>query len=76
MFNNAYNSCTSFFSKAYQKCKSAINKIPVIGSLRRKRNSEGSNKTEPGVQCIQIHVQMYRKITRNLKGTEFENFTA
>lgn len=54
MFNSAYDSCTKFFSNAYKKCKSAIDKIPVVGSLRRKRNSEGSIKTKPGVQCIKV----------------------
>lgn len=49
MFNSVYNFCIKFFSNVYKKCKFVIDKIFVVGSFRRKRNSEGSIKIKFGV---------------------------
>lgn len=54
MFNSVYNFCIKFFSKVYKKCKFVIDKIFVVGSFRRKRNSEGSIKIKFGVLCIKV----------------------
>ena len=59
MFNSAYTSCENFFRNAYKKCKSAIDQIPVIGSLRRRRNAQGTN-----IKCNQMlhHKTQYKAI--------------
>lgn len=57
MFNSAYTSCENFFKNAYKKCKSAIDQIPVIGSLRRRRNAQGTK-----IKCNQMlhHKTQYK----------------